>query len=580
MRRSQLLTRVFLRRFLENDLISPETDHMQVVSAVVGGLFGSGMVVTVFMSLKYMGPFPSPGRAALLDVGDQFLFCAWAMLVMAVVALVEWEALGFDARDSIILGQLPISRAAIVLAKLRAILLFASIFLASVTLIPAVLHPASVFSSLPAGLTTVAAVFGAQFVSSLGAGLFGFSAALAAREAVHAVLGARLFRRVSRALQAALLTLCATMVLLMPLASPRTLERVAHERTAPSVLPPDWFVALYEVVGGHLIAEAPTPSLPPRIATIERRSSGVYRAASPAFVILSRRALGSLLIACVLAIGGFAWNARRLAPQSLDRRRGRASRWANRAGAVFLPRNPTTRAGFQFAARTLARSLNHRMAMIAAVAAAMAGSLVVIHATVDHVARTTPTPVVLAMQPFTVAVLLAAFRHAIRLPAEVRAAWCVPLVWQGRVREYFAGVKRAALTWIVLPAAVVFLPVYTWMIDWRAAAWLAAFGFLLGCVLLDALLLGQRTLPFITEHVASENFNTRGPLYLLGLLAGAYWFGAIEQAALSSVNGAITLALILVACVLVVRVADARRRQGTWAGLEFEPEGKVPTIIQ
>lgn len=35
MRRSQLLTRVFLRRFIENDLISPDTDHMQVVSAVV-----------------------------------------------------------------------------------------------------------------------------------------------------------------------------------------------------------------------------------------------------------------------------------------------------------------------------------------------------------------------------------------------------------------------------------------------------------------------------------------------------------------------------------------------------------------
>ena len=578
MRRSQLLTRVFLRRFLENDLISPDTDHMQVVSAVVGGLFGSGMVVTVFMSLKYLGPFPSPGRTALADIGDQFLFCTWPMLVMAVVALVEWDALAFDSRDSIILGQLPISRAAVVFAKLRAILLFAGIFLVSVTLIPAVLHPVCVFSNLSGGLVTVAALVGAQFVSSLAAGLFGFSVALAAREAVHAVLGAGLFRRVSRALQAALLTMCATMVLLMPLAASGAFERVARGRSAQSQLPPDWFVGLYETVGGHLIAQSPAASLPPRIARAERQSITRYRAASPAFAVLSRRALGSLLIACLLAIIGFAWNARRLAAPSLERRRGIGSRWASRAGALVLPRNPTARAGFQFAAKTLARSMSHRLAMIAAVAAAMGASVVVIHATLGEAIRT--TPVVLAMQPATVAVLLAAFRHVVRLPAELRAAWCVPLVWQGHVRRYFAGVKRAAIVWIVLPATVVFLPVYIRFVGWRLAAWVAAFGFLLGCVLLDALLLGQRTLPFMSEHVTSENLHTRAPLYLLGVLAGAYWFGAIEQAALSGATPSIALLLTLAACDLVVRGLDARRRQGTWAGLELESETRIASVIE
>lgn len=536
------------------------------------------MVVTVFMSLKYWAPFESPGRAALLDIGDQFLFCAWPMLVMAVVALVEWDALGFDSRDSIILGQLPISRAAIVLAKLRATLLFASIFLASVTLIPALLHPVCVFSSLSGGLRTVAALLAAQFGSSLAAGLFGFSAALAVREIVHALLGAGLFRRVSRPVQGTLLTLCATMLLLMPLASPGMVDRIAHEPAPQSVLPPDWFVALYETIGGHSVAALPSPALPPRVARLERLASVKYGGASRGFAALSRRALASLFIAFALAAGGFTWNARRLAPPSLDRRRGIVSHWAIRAGAVLLPRNPTARAGFQFAAKTLARSMSHRMAMIAAVAAAMAGSLVVIHATLGHGARA--TPVVLAMQPFTVAVLLAAFRHAVRLPAELRAAWCVSLVWQGQVRQYFAGTKRAAIVWIVLPATLVFLPVYTRIVGWRLAACAVAFGFLLGCVLLDALLLGHRTLPFMSEHVTSENLHTRAPLYLLAVLSGAYWFGAIERAALSSANRSIALVLTLSACDLVVRGVDARRRQGTWAGLELESEARIPSVIE
>ena len=578
MRRSRLLTRVFLRRFLENDLISPDTDHMQVVAAVVGGLFGSGMVVTVFISLKYLGPFPSPGRAAVLDVADQFLFCTWPMLVMAAVALVEWEALGFDARDSIILGQLPISRTSIVLAKLRGIVLFASIFLASVTLIPAVLHPVSVFASLRASLATVAAVMGAQLLSACAAGLFGFSVALAAREAMHAVLGARLFRRVSRVLQAALLTVCATLVLLMPLASPGTLERAAQARAAPSVLPPDWFVALYETVGGHLIAQLPTPSLPARTARSERQSSANYRAAAPAFVILSRRAQGALLIACVLAIGGFAWNARRLAPPSLDSKRGGAARWASRAGAVLVPRHATARAAFLFTGKTMARGMSQRMAMVAAIAAALGASLVVVHASIRHVGG--PATAIFAMEPFSVAVLLGAFRHAIRLPADIRAAWCVPLTWQGHVRQYFAGVKRAAIVWIVVPSTLVFLPIYTWIAGWRSALWLAALGFLLGCVLLDALLLGHRTLPFMSEHVPAENLHTRGPLYLVGLLAGAYWFGALEQAALLDAGGRDSLAVTLIAIVLVLRIADARRRRGSWAGLEFESEGAMAFFVE
>ncbi|MGH9408493.1 MAG: hypothetical protein ACRD1V_03485, partial [Vicinamibacterales bacterium] len=151
--------------------------------------------------------------------------------------------------------------------------------------------------------------------------------------------------------------------------------------------------------------------------------------------------------------------------------------------------------------------------------------------------------------------------------------------WRARVRPYFAGVKRAAVVGIVLPATVAFVPLYAWMVDWRSAVWLAAIGFLLGRVLLDLLLLDQRTLPFMTEHVPSENFNTRAPFYILALLSGAYGFGLLDQVALGHSNGAMTLALILAAAVLLLRIADARRRV-RWAGLELQSDAHAASFVE
>ena len=60
-----LLTRLFLRQFLENDLISPEADRTQLL-AVVGALVMSlTLFISAFMSAGYLGPLMTPGQAAV-----------------------------------------------------------------------------------------------------------------------------------------------------------------------------------------------------------------------------------------------------------------------------------------------------------------------------------------------------------------------------------------------------------------------------------------------------------------------------------------------------------------------------------
>ena len=107
--RERLLTRHFVQRFLENDLVSPDSDRHGVLSLVFGGLLSCTMFITIVVALKFLFmPLQSPGRTALLAVDDRLLFMACTMIVMALVAVTSWDGLGLDPRDSSILGHLPI----------------------------------------------------------------------------------------------------------------------------------------------------------------------------------------------------------------------------------------------------------------------------------------------------------------------------------------------------------------------------------------------------------------------------------------------------------------------------------------
>ena len=66
-----------------------------------------------------------PGIVSLSSLDDRFLFTSASMLVMALVAVAQWDALALDARDTAVLGVLPIPRAVIVRAKFIAIAVLA-----------------------------------------------------------------------------------------------------------------------------------------------------------------------------------------------------------------------------------------------------------------------------------------------------------------------------------------------------------------------------------------------------------------------------------------------------------------------
>ena len=144
--RDRLLVRHFLWRFLEHDLISPNADRHVVLSALGGALVAVSLFMAMLIAIPYQFfPDMPPGMVSLSSLDDRFLFTSASMLVMAFVAVAQWDALGLDARDTAVLGVLPIPRGVIIRTKFMAVGVLAISVAAAWNLAPTLLR----FAALP-----------------------------------------------------------------------------------------------------------------------------------------------------------------------------------------------------------------------------------------------------------------------------------------------------------------------------------------------------------------------------------------------------------------------------------------------
>ncbi len=172
--------------------------------------------------------------------------------------MAEWDALALDARDTAVLGPLPIPRSAIVRAKFVAVALFVVGFDVALMLAPTLLRIASLPVQLPVTLAGGLILTLAHAGCALAAGAFGFVAVLGLREALRALIGLAGFRKISAALQALLVVFLATSLLLLP-ASYGAVARswMTDGRVSPFAVPPLWFVGLHETLAGRVIDGLP-----------------------------------------------------------------------------------------------------------------------------------------------------------------------------------------------------------------------------------------------------------------------------------------------------------------------------------
>ncbi len=369
--RDRLLTQHFLQRFLENDLLSPEADRHDAIAMVGGGLLTLGLFLSVFISMKFLFmPFQSPGRTALLAAGDRLTFVAISMIVMALVAIMTWDALSLDPRDTAIFGTLPIEHGVIVRAKLRAVGILAGGFALAISSLSSLFHPALMVAKLPIGLIPACALIVIHLAVTLAAGLFAFASIVMLREVLRALLGER-FSRISAGLQAVFIVALITSFLLLP----AILNRAGRpESRAARMLPPVWFVGLHEALAGGLVTGLPRGALPERIARQENYAAARYREIAVSIRPLAWRAVTALAASLAIAIVAFFWNSRQL-PLPLVGNRAAAYRGPGRFTRMVtltLARRPATQAGFFFTLQCLFRSGPHRVVMAGCTAVSIA----------------------------------------------------------------------------------------------------------------------------------------------------------------------------------------------------------------
>jgi len=546
-----LLTKLFLRQFLENDLLSPDGDRSQMLAMVGASVISLTLFISMFTSAGYAMSIMMPGEAAVLTLSDKFLYISLAMLVTALVAAAQWDALAIDYRDAVILQPLPIRPATLRFAKLTAVAALGAGVAIAVNIFPAIIFPWMLAFAVPQmHAWQVLQLVLTQFVITVSAATFGFLAVIAIREWASALLGAGLFARVSPWIQTIAIVLVGSAILLLPLVSTRVGQRGFTGWRA--ALPSTAFVGVYESATGGLLADLPRRKMTGRQAERDRVFTAIYAERQPMFAPLARRAQALFGGVALLVILATALNALRTPSIVVASSQARGRSRIAALGRLLFPRSAAARAGFDFALATLWRNKTHRLTLAAAAAIGFATVLVALSG-VDLASDVRPTARLLSIQPLLYGSLLV-------VPAELRANWGIQVAWQGKARAFANGVQTAAMLSIALPAIVAVIPPIAFAGGLSFAAAHALLGVAGAAIVLDALMLSYDKVPFTCTYLPGDNMRALAPIYGLAFLIGAALYARLELGILTGsypVAGVATLATIY----LALRIASTFRKR-------------------
>ena len=581
----RLLMRVFLRRLIDNDLISPHADRHEALAVLCAMVVSVAVFVTFFVSTNYLAAFIQlPGPTALSALPDRFLFISASMAVSALAALMVWDALALETRDAAILGPLPISARTIIRAKLAAVLVFGAVLAVALNAVPSVLYPAFLTINMrgmsAGGLLRLIAAHATTMVM---AGLFGFFGILTVRGILRLVLRESGFGRVSSAVQSALVVSSVIALLLAPTVRAAGLRGWVAGVISPRwpAVPVLWYLGVNETVAGHIVADTPVVT-PPRVTLVtslkreDDAGRAAYRELKPQFAALARWAWLSLPLAATLAIASFLWNNRRLPDRSAGGRTSSSMHALTRRMAERLSDpNPEMQAGLFFTLQALARSAPHRTIVAISLAAGLTLPIITLVRSGIHRAAIPSMPLgFFAMDIMVLSALLAGFRYAVTVPAELASNWTIRMAWLGDERGYLAGAKAAAVMVLVIVPLLSLLPLHILLFGPVTAVVHSLLGLLFATATLDAMFLGYRKLPFACSHVPIENPRLLWPAAAASFLLVAYGFGYLERSALQTLTGTAALGAILGAIVLMTKLIDrAQRRERRPVNFH---EGPVP----
>jgi hypothetical protein len=560
---TRLLTRHFLRRFFENDLISPHVDLHENSAVAVAGIVSLSLFASVMLGGKYLMGASPPGVVTIESLGDNFFFLSISMLAMALMAALQWDALSLDTRDTANLGPLPIPRRTLVVAKLSALVIFACGFAVALNLFPSFVHQIATTTRMPVGLPGALRLVFAHAVASLFASAFGFLTIVALRELLRAWLG-QWFGRVSMLVQGVLVLACMSALLVVPVSAYGwTRSWMRDGLPSPWQVPPLWFFGLEQSIAGGVIPNSTGFVVAARMSEVNDRWLASYQAREALFPELATIGIVATVVMLVIAAATYGWNLRQL-PQPTPSSQRRRSLVAT-LSMIAAGGDSVRRAGFGFALRALLRSAPHRLSMAAALALAIALSLGLL-GRADFQPAIEPDVLprsILAVQTVVMTLLLAGFRRAVRVPAELNANWMIQLSWRDAESRFLSGVKRAALVGIAWPTAFLLLPLHLWLLSERTAIAHLLIGFAYGAVVVEVLFARCDKVPFASAYEPLSHVKTIGPILFVFFLMFVHAFATIERFAIRTNSGVMNFVIALVVVLAATRIFEHWSRRAS-----------------
>jgi hypothetical protein len=532
----RILTRHFFLRLFRNDLVDFEDQMKERVIGILSILtVFSGLITYVFLG-KYDFT-PDTGQSWL----EKMIIITFFMLIMGFVAIVEWDFMFLDGRDSSNLNPLPLRTRTILSAKFISLLFFVSLFGLGLNLLSSpffiVLLPrwrsSSVLFFLGHAIVHFLIMFSACF--------FGFFFYVVLFGILQCLLGPTIFTKASTYLRSLFVIFQLFLILIYLRIVVYGLDNLISTNQLRSdfskmahffnFFPPFWFTDLYETVLG-------SPRLP---------FHGRYK-----YALFS---LAAMAIVFVLTMGlSYGRSLRRIAAG--HNLRLRKIRWSLEAvfNSIFL-RNSSQRAIFHFYRKTLRRSVFHRMRLATyfACGVALVPFLITMQTVKKgHLLSINPTlvsiPLVLSFA------LLLGLRSVMNMPVSLEANWVFRLTERPQIVAYFTGLRKAILVLKLGPLFILIFASYTALWDPQSAFYHSLYGLAVSILVMEILLIRSLKIPFACSYLpGKEKIQLYWLVYLIGFIVYLNVMSRLELELFRSRLGFIYFYMVVVLAVAGIR---------------------------